>query len=69
MSISLDVEKYCKNCADFEANVTKTSYEIYSDNCISGFDTTIECKNRNRCMNMFTYLINYALKDGIINDD
>jgi hypothetical protein len=62
MSISLSVEKYCENCADFEADVDKIEIDEFDDSvrCI----TTVECKNKNRCKSIYYYLLNYVEKKG-----
>ena len=66
MSISLNVEKYCEDCADFEADVEKIrkirvgDFDDFDDSfrCI----TTIECKNKDRCKSMYYYLLKHAEK-------
>ena len=56
MSIKLDVDPWCQNCPDFEANVErkKESYYCHYENdrkTVSQYlaDTTITCVNRDRC--------------------
>ena len=63
MSISLNIEKCCEDCADFEADVEKIRVGDFDDfddsfSCI----TTIECKNKDRCKSMYYYLLNYVEK-------
>lgn len=50
MSIELEVEDYCQNCPDFEAQTTTlaTLGRIY--------DTTITCKRKRRCAGLVRYL-------------
>ena len=69
MSISLNVEKYCEDCADFEADVEKIRVGDFDDfddsfSCI----TTIECKNKDRCASMYYYLLKHAEKKGAKDD-
>ena len=62
MSISLNVEKYCEDCADFEADVDKIEIDEFdgSVRCI----TTVECKNKDRCASIYYYLLKHAEKKG-----
>ena len=66
MSISLNVEKYCEDCADFEADVDKIEIDEFdgSVRCI----TTVECKNKDRCASMYYYLLKHVEKKGEKND-
>ena len=66
MSISLDIEKYCEDCADFEPNVDKIEIDEFdgSVRCI----TTVECKNKDRCRSIHHYLLNYLEKKGENHD-
>ena len=52
--IHLEVEKYCHECSDFEADVRSES--VYSFNRCVGTDTTVRCTHRNRCEAIFRYL-------------
>lgn len=60
MAIRLEVQPYCSNCLDFEADVTKPErVNLYSgDTVVYGTikDTIIHCKNANRCANLVRYL-------------
>lgn len=49
--INLEVQKYCENCPEFEADVDKTSYISSSMQSIheSFCNTVITCKHRERC--------------------
>ena len=60
MSISLNVEKYCEDCADFEPDVDKIEIDEFdgSVRCM----TTVVCKNKDRCASMYYYLLNYVEK-------
>lgn len=56
MSIKLDVDPWCRDCPDFEADVKKKkeSYYCYYESdhkTISQYlaDTVITCVNRDRC--------------------
>lgn len=68
MSISLNIEEYCEDCSDFEADVEKIrkirvgDFDDFDDSfrCI----TTVECKNKDRCKSMYYYLLNYVEKKG-----
>ena len=61
MSISLNIEEYCKDCVDFEADVDKIRIDDSdgSFRCI----TTIECKNKDHCKAFFNYLTNYIKRE------
>ena len=62
MSISLNVEKYCEDCTDFEADVDKIEIDEFdgSVRCI----TTVECKNKDRCASIYYYLLKHTEKKG-----
>ena len=56
--IKLEVEDYCQECPDFDAEIVKVD-KSYADHCY-GFngvkyatvhlhDTTISCKNKRKC--------------------
>ena len=49
--IKLDVENYCHNCPDFEAEVSKNA--MYYDGSPETFfcigDTIVRCENRHLC--------------------
>ena len=56
--IKLEVEKYCENCPEFEADVDKTSYISSSMQSIheSFCNTVITCEHRERCRVIMDYL-------------
>ena len=56
--IKLEVEKYCENCPEFEADVDKTSYISSSMQSIheSFCNTVISCEHKNRCRVIMDYL-------------
>ena len=51
--IRIDVEGYCHNCLDFEADVTKPVRDL-RDNAWS--DTVVQCEHRKRCAGIRRYL-------------
>lgn len=51
--IRIDVEGYCHNCLDFEADVTKPVRDLH-DNAWS--DTVVQCEYRKRCASIRRYL-------------
>ena len=57
MSIVLEVQPYCANCLDFEADVTKPG-KVYTnyDEIVLG-DTIIRCEYARRCENIRKYFI------------
>lgn len=67
MAIRLDVQPYCSNCLDFEADVMKPErVNLYSrDTPVYGTlgDTIIRCKHANRCSNLVRYLNRQNLED------
>lgn len=58
MSIRLEIEDYCQNCLDFEADVTKPTRMYAKDEVIIGTygDTIVRCEYRNRCKAIKRYL-------------
>ena len=56
--IKLEVEKYCENCPEFEADVDKTSYISSSMQSIheSFCNTVITCEHSERCRVIMDYL-------------
>lgn len=52
--ITLDIQKYCHGCPDFEADVKKSTFVC--DNDVLAFDTMISCANKNRCYEIKKYL-------------
>lgn len=57
--IRIDVEGYCHNCLDFEADVTKPGRN--TDNTWS--DTVVQCKYRKRCSGIRRYLMTQPVED------
>ena len=55
--IKVEVEEYCHNCMDFEADVTKPErlYSLSGDDVVFS-DTVIHCKYRKRCAGIIRYL-------------
>lgn len=51
--IRIDVEGYCHNCLDFEADVSKPLRDIKTN--VWG-DTVVQCKYRKRCSGIKRYL-------------
>lgn len=61
MAIRLDIQDYCSECCDFEADVTKpertTVYTIAPSSARTyQSDTIIRCKYAKRCSNLLRYL-------------
>ena len=56
MSIILEVQPYCKQCLDFEADVTKPN-KIYAGEEIILGDTVVRCEHARRCENIRKYLV------------
>lgn len=56
MAIVIDVQTYCANCLDFEADVTKPA-KVFSNNgeIILG-DTVVACRYAKRCENIKKFL-------------
>ena len=59
--IDLEVESYCSQCPEFEADVKKESFvaEDYEDMYIierTITNTSVTCKHRTRCLGMVEYL-------------
>lgn len=47
--IELEVEEYCQNCSDFEADVSRIAGIIYCD-------TFIRCEHRGKCGQLYDYI-------------
>lgn len=59
MAIRLEIQPYCSDCCDFEADVTKP--ERKQNACTGDLylsDTIIHCKNAKRCEAIKRYLTN-----------
>lgn len=54
--IILDVQDYCQNCKDFDADVEKPKRVLSGDGNVLQTDTIIRCENRNRCEGIKKYL-------------
>lgn len=50
MAIKVNVESYCHECAEFEPEVTKSSYDFPFGKV---YDTQIRCKHCDRCRAMY----------------
>lgn len=56
--IKLEIEEYCQECLDFTPDVEKeklTEDDFFGDSVIY-VETSIRCKNRNRCRAIMRYL-------------
>ena len=57
MSIKLNVEEYCQDCLDFEADVTKPTRMYADDDVVRSYRRiVVRCKYRKRCANQIRYL-------------
>lgn len=60
--ITLDVDQWCNNCPEFEAEVDKDTYLsndfMVEEKPIYTTDTKITCKHRQRCRSMVKELEN-----------
>ena len=54
MAIRLEVEEYCGNCCDFKPNVDKSCYFVGHNE--ARYNTTITCKNADKCELIRKYL-------------
>lgn len=63
--IVLEVEDYCHDCPDFEADVQKADIWAGIDEEIWNFgDTVIRCEYRERCRSIRRYLKKDMEKEG-----
>lgn len=53
--IILDIQEYCHDCRDFEADVDKPERQTVGDTVVQT-DTIIRCERRNRCASIKRYL-------------
>lgn len=58
MSINLQVELYCQNCPNFNAEVEQTSLNGFGGTILN--DTVIKCKNAAQCQSMFEFIRNQS---------
>lgn len=68
--ITLDIDDYCNNCNEFDADVEKDMVvlsNIQKTNQTCKCNTTITCKHRLRCQNIRGYL--NIQKNGEKNDE
>ena len=54
MSIQLKLDPYCGDCDRFEAETNKTA--LYSNSEMTLCETTITCRNRKKCKEIYEYL-------------
>ena len=71
--IKLDIEKYCYNCPDFEADVYKQEisalHRTFDPLVVKGditYETVIKCKNRKRCSMIAEYFSNSRNEQPIL---
>lgn len=60
--IDLEVQNYCENCPDFEADVIKTNLWC-NDKIVR--KTIVCCENRYRCESLVDHLKNEASKQSL----
>lgn len=53
--ITLQIEDYCHNCNEFEANVEKFWHNAFDDDSI--IDTIVRCEHAHRCKNFYEKLL------------
>lgn len=67
--IRLDVEDYCMDCLDFEADVTKPERTVvYGDDTprvTYQTDTVVRCERSSRCANLVRYLNKQVKGDNL----
>lgn len=56
MAIRLEVEEYCHECLDFEADVISPQRVRNGNGELTMSDTIVQCKHRKRCTNIKRYL-------------
>lgn len=55
--ITLDVEEYCQECPEFEAEVESIKYPDYMGGHRIGFcDTVIRCEHRDKCHQLYKHI-------------
>ena len=52
--IKLDIQPYCEDCVNFEADVETNIYYVYFDE--KQIVSSVRCKNRKICENIKRYL-------------
>lgn len=67
--IKLNVEEYCQDCPDFEAEVEKATVEVHDFDFMScGIktvtDTVIKCANCEKCDKIRQYLAKHGILKG-----
>ena len=69
--IMLNIDNYCNNCNEFDADVEKDIVVLHNDdknlNQVCKCNTTITCKHRFRCQSISGYLD--SRKNGEKNDE
>jgi len=53
--ITLNIQKYCDNCPEFEPDVFKRTTHTFDD-ALTQTDTVISCKHQDRCHEIKKYL-------------
>ena len=60
--INLDVREYCQQCPSFEADVDRAVTRDFFDN-ITMCETTVRCKNRDKCEQMYEHMLRTVCKE------
>lgn len=61
--IRIDVEGYCHECLDFEADVTKPQRNLETN---TWGDTVVQCKYRKRCSGIRRYLMTQPVEEEAV---
>ena len=63
MAIKLEVEEYCQECADFDADVSSPERMRNAKHEVVMSDTIVRCSYRNRCRAIKRYLEKQKAKE------
>lgn len=61
--IILEVEDYCHDCPNFEADVENPTFLYDGDMKLCSSNTIVRCDNRRVCREIYSYFRNYKDKE------
>ena len=61
--IILEVEDYCHDCPNFEADVENPTFLYARDMKLCSGNTIVRCDNRRVCREIYSYFRNYKDKE------
>ena len=63
--IILEVEDYCHECPEFEADVESPTFIFQSYKKVCSGNTIVRCSNRRKCREIHSYFKRFAEKETL----